>query len=136
MCNRAASAALTVSQPHVAVDLARRAVACDDMSETSWQLLIRSLSATGARSEALRAYLDLRRTLVDALGTEPSAASRSLYMDLLAEDDAESTPASSVHEVRTLLDLLRDALESFPEVDLSLNDRCLTERAERLVGAA
>jgi DNA-binding SARP family transcriptional activator len=135
-CNRAASAALAHARPEVGVEMARRAVACDDMSETSWQLLIRSLAATGARSEALRAYLDLRRTLVDALGTEPSAASRSLYMDLLAEDDAESTPASSVQEVRTLLALLEDALESFPDVHPSLNDRRLTEKAERLVGAA
>jgi DNA-binding SARP family transcriptional activator len=130
-CNRAASAALAHARPEVGVEMARRAVACDDMSETSWQLLIRSLAATGARSEALRAYLDLRRTLVDALGTEPSAASRSLYMDLLAEDDAESTPASSVQEVRTLLALLEDALESFPDVNLSLNDR----RPRRAVAA-
>ena len=39
------------------------------------------------------------------------------------------TPASSVHEVRTLLGLLRDALEGFPDLDLSLRDRRLTEQA-------
>ena len=135
-CNRAAGHALTLAQPHQGVELARRAIGADAMAETSWQLLIRSLSATGARSEALRAYLDLRRTLVDALGTEPSPTSRALYLDLLAEDDTETTPASSVHEVRTLLGLLRDALEGFPDLDLSLRDRRLTEQAERLVNAA
>jgi DNA-binding SARP family transcriptional activator len=135
-CNRAAGQALAVSDPHTAVELARRAIGCDEMAESSWQLLIRALSATGARSEALRAYLDLRQTLVDALGAEPSAASRALYLDLLAEDRVEATPATSVHEVRTLLGLLRDALEGFPDMDLSPRDRRLTEKAELLVRAA
>jgi DNA-binding SARP family transcriptional activator len=135
-CNRAAEHALALSRPHVAVEMARRAIGADPMSETSWQLLIRGLSATGARSEALRAYLDLRTTLVEALGTEPSAASRDLYLELLAEDRADSASAGSVHEVRTLLSLLRDALDGFPEFDLSPRDRRLTEKAERLVRAA
>jgi DNA-binding SARP family transcriptional activator len=136
-CNRAAAHALEAAQPHVAVELARRAIGHDAMSETSWQLLIRALSATGARSEALRAYLELRRTLVEALGTEPGPASRALYLELLAEDRHGSTaPASSVHEVRTLLGLLRDALEGLPDVELSSRDRRVTERAERLVRAA
>jgi DNA-binding SARP family transcriptional activator len=57
--------------------------------ETSWQLLIRGL-ATGARSEPLCAYLELRNTLVEALGTEPSATSQELCADLLAQDNPES----------------------------------------------
>ena len=135
-CNAAAVHALDVSRPHVAVEMARRAVGVDAMSESSWQLLIRGLAATGARSEALRAYLDLRRTLVDALGTEPSPVSRQLYLDLLAEDRQAAAPTNSVNEVRTLLALLRDALDGFPEVDLSPRDRRVAERAERLVRAA
>ena len=135
-CNRAAGYALEVERPHVAVEMARRAIGVDAMSETSWQLLIRALSATGARSEALRAYLDLRRMLVETLGAEPGAASRALYLDLLAQDRAEAAPATSVHEVRTLLGLLREALEGFPDLDLSPRDRGLTEKAERLVRAA
>jgi DNA-binding SARP family transcriptional activator len=135
-CNRAAGQALAVSDPHTAVELARRAIGCDEMAESSWQLLIRALSATGARSEALRAYLDLRRTLVDALGAEPGPASRALYLDLLAEDRAAATPATSVHEVRTLLGLLRDALDALPDLDLSPRDRRLTEKAAHLVSAA
>ena len=98
--------------------------------------VIRGLAATGARSEALRAYLDLRRTLVDALGTEPSPVSRQLYLDLLAEDRQAAAPANSVNEVRTLLALLRDAMDGFPEVDLSPRDRRVAARAERLVRAA
>jgi DNA-binding SARP family transcriptional activator len=134
--NRAAAHALELGRGQVAVELARRAIGVDAIAETSWQLLIRGLSATGARSEALRAYLDLRTTLVEALGTEPCAASRELYLELLAEDRVESAPASSVHEVRTLLSLLREALDGCPDIDLSVNDRRITARAERLVAAA
>ena len=135
-CNRAAAYALEIARPHVTVEMARRAVGLDEMSETSWQLLIRGLAATGARSEALRAYLDLRRTLVDGLGTEPGPASRALYLGLLAEDRDAARPATTVNEVRTLLALLRDALDGLPEPQLCPRDRRVTERAERLVRAA
>jgi DNA-binding SARP family transcriptional activator len=135
-CTRAATHALDIGDPHTALGLARRAIEADQISETAWQLLIRALSATGARSEALRAYLDLRATLIEALGTEPSPTSRALYLDLLAEDRAETTPATSINEVKTLLALLRDALDGMPHLDLSINDRKLTARAQRLVAAA
>jgi DNA-binding SARP family transcriptional activator len=119
--NRAARHALDAGAPHTAVEIARQAIDCDVMSETSWQLLIRALAGTGDRSEALRAYLELRRTLADELGTEPSPASRSLYLELLAQDWHQ--PANqSVADVRTLLELLRDALDGFPDIDLSVND--------------
>jgi DNA-binding SARP family transcriptional activator len=135
-CNRAAAQALTAGRPGVAVEMARRAIGVDRIAESSWQLLIRGLAASGARSEALRAYLDLRHTLVEALGTEPSAASRDLYLTLLAEDRAESAPAAGVNEVRTLLNLLRDALDGLPDMEPSRGDRHATSRGQRLVGAA
>jgi DNA-binding SARP family transcriptional activator len=121
--NRAAVHALDAGAPDTAVEMARQAIGCDAMSETSWQLLMRALAETGNRSEALRAYLDLRRTLADELGTEPSPASRSLYLELLAQDwHQPATPTRSVADVRTLLELLRDALDGFPDIDLSVND--------------
>jgi DNA-binding SARP family transcriptional activator len=135
-CNRAASRALEVSRPHQAVEVARRAIGYDPMSETSWQFLIRGLTATGARSEALRAYLDLRQTLVQGLDTEPSPTSQALYASLLAEDAYEPVRSTRVQEVRTLLALLRDALDTCPNVDLSARDRHLTEQAERLLAVA
>jgi DNA-binding SARP family transcriptional activator len=135
-CNRAAEHALTAGQPDAAVEMARRAIGVDGIAEASWQLLIRGLAASGARSEALRAYLDLRHTLVEALGTEPSAASRDLYLTLLGEDREESAPAAGVNEVRTLLNLLRDALDGLPDIDLASNDRQASGRGQRLVGAA
>jgi DNA-binding SARP family transcriptional activator len=135
-CTRAATHALDTGDPHTAITLARRAIGADQISETAWQLLIRALTATGARSEALRAYLDLRATLIEALGTEPSHTSRTLYLDLLAEDRTHTTPATSINEVKTLLALLHDALDGLPHLDLSINDRKLTARAEQLIAAA
>jgi DNA-binding SARP family transcriptional activator len=133
-CQQAASRALELSQPQVAVDTARKAIASDAIAENSWQLLIRGLAATGARSDALRAYLDLRRTLIEAIGEEPSAASQRLYADLLTEDRTISS--TRLREVQGLLTLLRDALNTCPHLDLSPHDRRLTQRAERLLAAA
>ncbi|HYO41385.1 MAG TPA: BTAD domain-containing putative transcriptional regulator [Nocardioidaceae bacterium] len=134
-CNRAAASALELDLPEQAVEMARRAIRCDQVSETSWQQLIRALAATGARNEALRAYLDFRRILVAELGTEPGAASRDLYLELLQDDgDATGEPASA-SEVTVLLRLLRNALESIPGVDLPRGHSSLGEIAA-LVGAA
>ena len=133
-CEQAASWALELSRPQVAVETARKALAQDAVAETSWQLLIRGLAATGARSDALRAYLYLRNTLLETIGEEPSAESQALYADLLAEDRTNSS--TRLHEVQQLLALLRDALKTCPDLGLSPHDRRLTQRAERLLAAA
>lgn len=135
-CNRAAGHALRLANTDAAIAMCRRAIACDRVSETSWQLLMRSLSAAGARSEALRAYLDLRRVTVEELGSEPGPLSTELYLQILEEgEDLGSGPAST-GEVQTLLRLLRRALESFPGVEVPRGDSSLAEIAVRLVGAA
>jgi DNA-binding SARP family transcriptional activator len=135
-CGRAAENALQLDDPHVAVEMARRAIRCDTVSETSWQQLIRGLSASGARSEALRAYLDFRQLMVAELGSEPGPASRALYMELLNEESGTTDEGASTNEVKTLLKLLRNALESFPGVDLPRGDSNLAAIAVQLVGAA
>jgi DNA-binding SARP family transcriptional activator len=133
-CDQAASHALETGRPQVAVEMARRGVRSDPFSETSRQLLIRGLAASGARSEALRAYLDLRHTFVEALGTEPSSMSQRLYADLLAEDVHESGASPTrLDEVRSLLTLLRHAVDTCPDLDLTAGDRHLAERGERVV---
>jgi DNA-binding SARP family transcriptional activator len=134
-CNRAAETALDLGQPDAAVELARRAIRCDRVSETSWQLLIRGLAESGARNEALRAYLDFRRILVAELGSEPGPASRALYLELLQDDSGAPDQPASTSEVKVLLRLLRNALESIPGVDLPRGDNSIGEIAA-LVGAA
>jgi SARP family transcriptional regulator, regulator of embCAB operon len=136
-CNEAASHALEASRPGKAVEFARRAIASDAVCETSWELLIRGLAATGARSEALCAYLDLRETLAASLGSEPSPTCQALFADLLAQDGRESDASSTwLHEVRTLLDCLRDAVDGCSDLDLSPHDRRLTQRVRRLLVVA
>ncbi len=134
-CNRAAASALEVDQPQDAIEMARRAIRCDHVAEASWQQLIRGLAATGARNEALRAYLDFRRILVEELGTEPGPVSRALYLELLQDESETSGTPASTSEVKVLLRLLRNALESIPGVDLPRGDNSLGEIAA-LVGAA
>lgn len=83
------------------------------------------------------AYLELRSTLVEALGTEPSATSQELYADLLSQDNPQSeVSATRVREVRSLLSLLGDARETCPSFVLSSHHRRLTPQAQRLVATA
>ena len=134
-CNRASELALGVGQADTALRLARCAIAADAVAETAWQHLMRALSALGSHSEALRAYLDLRSITVSELGAEPGPESRALYLRLLDETGTTGGQAST-HEVRTLLQLLRHALEGFPGLDLPRADSGLAEVAARVVGAA
>jgi DNA-binding SARP family transcriptional activator len=134
-CHRGAENALDLGKPDTAVELARRAIRYDEVCETSWQLLIRGLSATGARNEALRAYLDFRRLLIAELGSEPGAVTRDLYLGLLQDDWDTAGTQASTSEVTVLLRLLRNALESIPGVDMPRGHNSLGEIAA-LVGAA
>ena len=55
----------------------------DSCRESSYQLLMRAHSATGNRAEAVRVYHRLRELLTDELGTDPSKATETLYLELL-----------------------------------------------------
>jgi DNA-binding SARP family transcriptional activator len=135
-CRRAGEHAVADGRPETGVELARRAIACDPMSESSWQLLMRSLAASGAQTEALRAYADLRNRTIDELGSEPGPATQRLYLEILQHDTHDAQASSSTHEVRALLRLLRGALESLPTVELAYDDRRMLRTAERLIGVA
>ena len=135
-CRRAAQHALDTDQPHSAIELARRAIAGDPIDETSWQLLIRALLESGARNDALRAYAELRKTTINELGSEPGPASQTLYRQILEADTDQAHAPATANEVRTLLRLLRGALDSYPGLQLAHEDHGLLERATQLVGAA
>jgi predicted ATPase/DNA-binding SARP family transcriptional activator len=51
-------------------------------------LLMRALYAGGRQTEALAVYRDLRHALVEELGVEPSAPTRAVHRQLLAQDPA------------------------------------------------
>jgi DNA-binding SARP family transcriptional activator/tetratricopeptide (TPR) repeat protein len=64
----------------------RRLLADHPFREGLWALLMRALNGSGRHAEALDAYMQARRTLVDELGVEPGAELRRLHAELLAED--------------------------------------------------
>ena len=58
-------------------------------------LLMRALYAGGRQTEALAVYRNLRQALVEELGVEPSAPTRAVHRQLLAQDPALLAPATS-----------------------------------------
>src|SRR6185436_6731554 len=56
------------------------------------------LYRAGRQRDALEAYRDARRTLVDELGIEPGPALRRLHERILAQDAALEAPAPPVPE--------------------------------------
>ena len=82
---------------------------------------MRALSADGRRAGALRAFLELRRRLVEELGVEPGPQTRALYVQVLT-DDAEAGQGAipSRVELRGLVELLRETLARMPGVDIGV----------------
>ena len=75
--------------------------------------LMTALYRSGRQAEALEAYQDARRALVDGLGIEPSPALRKLEQAILRHDrtlDGEGPPRTRVREVaeRSLLVAIED----------------------------
>lgn len=114
----AASLALADGRPEVACRHARTALAHDQLAEHVWRILMQGLHASGRRSEALRAFFQLRDLLADELGSDPSRATTDLYLDLLREDapTSDHAGARASDEVRMLLDLLHQAVLAVPGV--------------------
>ncbi|MER5973995.1 BTAD domain-containing putative transcriptional regulator [Streptomyces sp. NPDC002055] len=59
--------------------------AADPLNEPLQALRIRALRDTGRRADALAAYEEVRRTIADRLGTDPSTGLRSLHAELLSD---------------------------------------------------
>jgi DNA-binding SARP family transcriptional activator len=67
-----------------AIRLARTWVDLDPLNEAAQRELIAGYARAGRRNQALRQFLACRRTLVDELGIEPSAATVALQERVLA----------------------------------------------------
>jgi len=65
---------------------ARALVDLDPLDEHSQRLLIGAYAAAGRRGDALRQFLECRRTLVEQLGIEPDAETLALHRRILAGD--------------------------------------------------
>ncbi len=73
---------MSTGESHLAVEVANEAETLDSNRESTNQLLIRAHSATCNRAEAVRVYHRLRELLTDELGTDPSKATETLYLEL------------------------------------------------------
>jgi DNA-binding SARP family transcriptional activator len=97
---------------------------------------MRALADEGRYAEALGRYAALREVMLEELGTEPSATSRSLYADLLQGSRTAGSAAGGRAELTMLLRLLRQALEAVPGVRVPELDADLTALAVRVLSAA
>ena len=95
----AAGHALADDQPREALTLSARAVALDPVAERGWLLTMAANRAIGDRIAALQAYGRCRRELAEGLGVEPSAETRSLFLELLRADGAETAVDDAVAAV-------------------------------------
>lgn len=133
-CVRASEQALSLGDGPLAVQLARRGVQHDGLAEGACRQLMAALVSCDRRGEALHAYADLRATLADELGVEPTRASHDLYLQILRE---ESTPEPGAEgdtaELRALLKLLRHALDSTPGVVVPRGDSGLSFAAVKVL---
>jgi predicted ATPase/DNA-binding SARP family transcriptional activator len=62
------------------------------LRERLWALYIRALYLSGRQADALHAYLDARRILVEEVGAEPGPELRAMESAILAHDDALLAP--------------------------------------------
>jgi DNA-binding SARP family transcriptional activator len=138
-CTRAARLAAAAGAHAEALRLARIAVDEDPSHEEAVEVLMRALWLSGRRCEALRVYAEMRQWMLDELGDEPGIGSRELYLAILRDSPTAQPDASASNgmELRTLLRLLRLALEATPGVDPPASDAALTLVATRaLMGVA
>lgn len=137
-CTRAAGQALDSGLLDQAVRLAGAAVGRDPLLERPVQVLMQALWQSGRRTEALRAYANLRSATVEELGMEPGPLTYELYMGILRADGAagQGAPSAGRSELKLLLGLLRQTLESMPVIDLPGADRVLAALAVQTLDVA
>jgi DNA-binding SARP family transcriptional activator len=78
-----AAAALRTGDVSAALDAAAAAAAADPLDESAVRALMRAYVASGEPAKALIAYGELRTTLADELGIDPTAATAQLHVAIL-----------------------------------------------------
>lgn len=120
------------------VALARAVVDLDPLNEGGWRQLMLGHWFAGRRGNALAAYGELREAMGEQLGDEPGEESRQLYLTILQDTTAVGIQATTEDglELRMLLRLLRQALDSTPGVRTPALDAGLSAVAARTLAAA
>ena len=81
----AAEAAASLGWWHDAVDFAERTLQLEPCTERAFRVLMRAQRGLGETALALKTYDRCRRVLADEVGADPSAETRELYVELLAD---------------------------------------------------
>ena len=89
-----AELALASGRPGELVGDLRQLTVAHPLDERLRGLYIRALCAAGRPAEALSAFEDLRRSLAESLGTDPSPTLRDLHAAILRGEVREAPPAS------------------------------------------
>ena len=74
---------IAVGEPESAVEKAIEAISLDRYRERSHQHLMRAYAATGDQSKAVSVYHQLRKLLIEEIGSDPSPETEALYLALL-----------------------------------------------------
>lgn len=138
LCAHGAQRANALGEPHRAAHLATAAVHRDPVCEDAWRQLMLAHWFSGRRARALAAYGQLRQVLSDELGDEPGQESQQLYLAILG-DSAEPVTHHAEDpftDLRAILQLLRQTLESTPGVRVPARDAALSEVAARALTMA
>src|SRR5919112_4013694 len=118
-----ATRALEIGDVEAAGRYATIATQYDPIDEVGWQQLMQARWRAGRRSDALRAYAELRTVLAAELGVEPCAQSRDLYMQILRDEStADGLAGEQQLEIKMLTDLLHQCLETLGSADHHLAD--------------
>jgi DNA-binding SARP family transcriptional activator len=98
--------------------------------------LMRALYGSGRQAEALQAFADGRRALVDELGIEPGAALRDLQRRILEQDPALDAAEAPAHAppIRKLVTVVHVEL-SAPELDTEVASQRLAAAADAVAAA-
>ena len=78
-----------------AISIANKMIAIEPGNEQAYQHLLFCYGALGDRSEALKAYEECARRLMDQFGVEPSAATMALIEQIKKSDSAATQPVRS-----------------------------------------
>lgn len=108
MIAEAAEAAATLHWWHDAIDLAERTLLVEPCSERGFRALMRGQRGLGETPLALKTYDRCRHDLAAELGADPSAETRELYLELLADTPVTMRPPAftgRLHELEWLGEL-------------------------------
>ena len=92
---------LDLERPAELIGRARTLVDEQPYRERRWELLMLALYRAGRQADALDAYAECRRRLLDDLGLDPGSSLRRMQQAILAQDPALEPPTLAATSLRT-----------------------------------